>query len=294
MEPIDFILHDLAKRGDAAGFAVVACAGPVAVTREDRDLTRPGADFCLVGPGLHRRARLVFRGPALSNGQPRGFILADQADQPLLLSDRCAAESLPDHVLMGSRQEGWYGFAADMACAVEPAPCAVRDLTPTTRLAIASGNRAALARVVRREVCPLFHEPVLAAPVRIAPDALGPGQPDQGLVLSPDQAVLVEDVFVRAGVLVGAPGVTREPFDRVVTYFRPELTEEACLTVHGMVVPARRAAVMADDRPEAWEAPEATETPEVTTAPPRPAMLDLPMVYSVRQLPFILRTKLGI
>lgn len=294
MNPFPFTLHSLVKHPSAPGYAVATDHGPVGVSRDASDLSRPGADYRLASARVRLDERLLFRGPALHENQGIGFILATVNGAAILL---CAPEAPPPPrtVLLGSRQENWFGFAPETRIAAEPEPLPLAALTPETCLVSASGNPTRLAALVRREAHLLFHPPPHAAPVIIRQGALGPGLPDHDLTLSPDQALLVEDVFVRAGALVGAPGIHRAPFpDRVLTYLRPELSHEACLVANGLTVLVARAIPAGNDAPPD---PAAPITPDLSGPEPlpadatRPAMLDLPQVYSARQLPRHLRQR---
>ncbi len=294
-QPINFVLHSLVKHAGRPGYAVATGHGPVAVFQDVSDLSRPGADYRLESARVRLHERLLFRGPALHENQGIGFILATPAGAALLLLPPSSPPP-PDTILLGSRQESWFGFSPETRIAAQPAPMALHALTPETCLIIASGNPAGLAALVRRQAHGLFHPPQHAAPISIQPGALGDGLPDQPLILSPDQPILIDNVFVRAGVLLGAPGIARAPVtDPLITYLRPELTQEACLVANGTTVLVSRATLPASNAappdPAAPIAPDPNMPEPPLAKPIRPVMLDLPQVYAYRQLPRTLRER---
>jgi hypothetical protein len=70
-------------------------------------------------------------------------------------------------------------------------------------------------------------------PIRILADAFGPGRPQRDLVLSPDHAVLVEDVLIPIRHLVNGTTIARIDCDEVM-YYHIELPRHDVLLAEGL------------------------------------------------------------
>jgi Hint domain len=64
------------------------------------------------------------------------------------------------------------------------------------------GRRAQVGWVGRQTVCMHFADPLRARPVRIKANALAENVPSRDLLVSPDHAILVDNILVQAGALV--------------------------------------------------------------------------------------------
>ncbi len=266
MQKIAFMLHGLVRHADGPGYAAAVAFGAVQAVPGPPDLLRPGETYLIEGPGVTLEDRLFYRGPAQQNGVPIGFVLADAQGGALLLAVT-APDAAP--VLLGPRQEPWSGFLTGTEIATDQGEAPIEIVAAGARVLTETGELVAVARVERRLACPLVHDPVLAAPIRVAAGALGPLRPARDLVVSPDQALLIDGTLVQAGALVGAHGVGREAFNAGVTvYYRLELTREACILAENMPADCRRA-------------PGPSDTPD----------LDYPRAMSSRQLPAALRRR---
>ncbi len=85
----------------------------------------------------------------------------------------------------------------------------------------------------RRIDCARHPEPWLVQPVRIAPHAFGRDCPRRPLYLSPDHAVLVEDVLIPDKHLIVGEAV-RQVRRRDITYYHVELPAHAVLLAEGL------------------------------------------------------------
>lgn len=93
---------------------------------------------------------------------------------------------------------------------------------------------AAIRWLGHRTLDPRRHpSPEKVLPIRIAAGALGPGVPYRDLLVSPDHALLVEGALVPVGLLVGLPGIAREPALGPVAYHHVELDAHDVLLAEG-------------------------------------------------------------
>lgn len=108
----------------------------------------------------------------------------------------------------------------------------VGDLVVTLGL---NGPRLSPVRWVgRRSLDPRRHPaPAKVLPIRIAAGALAPGVPRRDLRVSPDHALLVDGALVPAALLLGLPGITREPALGPITYLHVELDAHDVLLAEG-------------------------------------------------------------
>ncbi len=98
----------------------------------------------------------------------------------------------------------------------------------------ASGEARAIAWVGQRSVVPQEHaRPADVSPVRVLPDAFGPGMPSATLRLSPDHAVFVDGVLVPVRHLVNGTTVAREAVE-AVTWHHLELESHDVLLAEGL------------------------------------------------------------
>jgi hypothetical protein len=81
--------------------------------------------------------------------------------------------------------------------------------------------------------CLRHAQPEAVLPVRIAPDAFGPGLPARSLFLSPDHAILAEGVLIPVKHLINGTCIRQVAAGRV-TYFHIELAEHAIILAEGL------------------------------------------------------------
>jgi hypothetical protein len=115
---------------------------------------------------------------------------------------------------------------------------AVEDLREGDGVAVRSGNTTEI-RPVRwighRQINIQTHpKPDSVLPVRIAKDAFAAGVPHRDLLVSPDHALLVDDVLVAARQLVNGTTLRRETGRRSVHYFHIELETHGILLAEGL------------------------------------------------------------
>ena len=88
----------------------------------------------------------------------------------------------------------------------------------------ADGKVATVRWIGRQTVSLLFADKLRTLPIRIRAGALAENVPSRDFLLSPDHAVLVDDVLVQAGALVNGKSIVRETdVPQVFTYYHVEL-----------------------------------------------------------------------
>jgi len=211
----------------------------------------------------------------LTPGEYRYF--SNQADVP----DAPVAYSTADFVVC---------FLAGTRIAVPGGETAVETLAIGDRVLTADGRAAPVRFVGRQTVASPFADPLRAYPIRIAAGALGEGLPTRDLLVSPDHALLLDDVLVQAGALVNDMTIVREAaMPERFTYFHVELADHSLILAEG--VPAE---TFVDNvtrrRFDNFAEFAALYGDEAATIAER----DLPRIKSARQLPKALRARLGL
>jgi hypothetical protein len=93
-----------------------------------------------------------------------------------------------------------------------------------------SGESRAIKWIGRRVVSTVFAEPLRFLPIRIKVSALADNVPSRDLLLSPDHAVLVDDVLIQAGALVNGTSVVRaNDMPVTFTYYHVELDDHSLI-----------------------------------------------------------------
>ena len=85
----------------------------------------------------------------------------------------------------------------------------------------------------RQVDCRRHPRPADVWPVRIATSAFGPGRPRRGLLLSPDHAVLVNDVLIPIKYLINDTSIAQVPMNSI-TYYHIELPHHDVIVAEGL------------------------------------------------------------
>ncbi len=99
-----------------------------------------------------------------------------------------------------------------------------------------AGDRLAPVAWVGHTTLNLDHHPAprQAAPVRIAAGAFAPGLPRRDLLVSPDHAMLVDDVLIPAHRLINGASIRQDTTLRTVRYIHVELDRHDLLLAEGL------------------------------------------------------------
>lgn len=125
-------------------------------------------------------------------------------------------------------------FCAGTHIATPDGDVAVEALSVNDDVCLARGGTASIVWVGQRRVdCVRHPRPHLVWPVRIAAGALGHGVPRRDVWLSPDHAVLIDDVLVPVKHLIDGEWIVQVPVDEV-TYFHVELPRHDVLLAEGL------------------------------------------------------------
>ncbi len=82
----------------------------------------------------------------------------------------------------------------------------------------------------RRAIAAPFCDPIRCWPIRVRAGALGDNIPSRDLLLSPDHALLIDDLLIHAGALVNGTSVLRETaVPGTFVYFHVELDDHALI-----------------------------------------------------------------
>jgi hypothetical protein len=111
----------------------------------------------------------------------------------------------------------------------------VEDLSAGDLVKTNEGRIQPIRWLGRQTVSMRFADPLRVTPIRIKAGALGDGLPQRDLLLSPDHAVLIDDLLVQAGALVNGSSITRETqVPTIFTYYHVELEDHSLILANGV------------------------------------------------------------
>jgi hypothetical protein len=125
-------------------------------------------------------------------------------------------------------------FASGTCIATPGGQTRVEALRPGDRVLTQSGELLPIVWTGQRRVdCDAHPEPARVRPIRIAAHAFGEHEPHRDLLLSPDHAILVQDVLVPVKHLVNGQSI-RQLDMPMITYHHLELPHHAVILAEGL------------------------------------------------------------
>jgi len=110
---------------------------------------------------------------------------------------------------------------------------AVEDLERGDLVITADGRSVPVTWLGVQTVSRLFADPNRVWPIRIKAGALADNVPSRDLLISPDHAILVDDVLVQAGALINGSSIVREgDVPATFTYFHVETEDHSLILAH--------------------------------------------------------------
>lgn len=174
-------------------------------------------------------------------------------------------------------------FMAGTAVMTPDGEVSIESLKIGDLVALSDGRVAPVSWIGVQTVSTRFADPLRVLPVRVAAGALGEVLPKRDLLISPDHAILLDDVLVQAGALVNGTTITREAqVPEIFRYYHIEIADHSLILVEGVAAETfvDNVSRMAFDN---WS----------EHAEPAPVKeMQLPRVKSARQLPRALRGRL--
>jgi hypothetical protein len=110
---------------------------------------------------------------------------------------------------------------------------AVETLKRGDLVLTADGRSVPVTWLGVQTVSRLFADPNRVWPIRIMADALSDNVPSRDLLISPDHAILVDDVLVQAGALINGSSIVREGnVPATFTYYHVETEDHSLILAH--------------------------------------------------------------
>jgi Hint domain len=126
--------------------------------------------------------------------------------------------------LSSSNVEGVSCFCAGTRIATQSGDVPVEHLAIGDAVMTASGKVSPISWIGRRKVATRLADPLHVLPIRIKAGAVADRVPSRDLLLSPDHAILFDNVLVQAGALVNGTSIVRETnVPETFTYYHVEL-----------------------------------------------------------------------
>jgi hypothetical protein len=112
---------------------------------------------------------------------------------------------------------------------------AIESLKIGDLVSLSDGRQAPVTWVGIKTVATRFADALRMLPVRIKAGALADNLPARDMLVSPDHAILVNDMLVQAGALVNGVSIFRERnMPAMFTYYHVELADHSLIIVEGV------------------------------------------------------------
>jgi hypothetical protein len=165
---------------------------------------------------------------------------------------------------------------------------AVEDIKTGDLVTTFEGRAVPVRWIGRQTISTRFADPLRVNPICIKASALAENVPSRDLYVSPDHAILIDDILVHASALVNGTSIVRAPAPaRTFTYYHVELADHSLLLADN--VPAEsfidNVDRLAFDNWDEHEALDEEAAPLVEMAYPR--------AKAARQVPVAIRERLA-
>jgi hypothetical protein len=121
-------------------------------------------------------------------------------------------------------------FCSGVLILTESGKVAVENLAVGDLVVTTDGDVRPIIWIGHRKVATRFADPLRCWPIRVKTGALGVNVPDRDLLLSPDHALLIDNVLINAGALVNGTSIIRETdVPATFTYYHVELDNHALI-----------------------------------------------------------------
>ena len=111
---------------------------------------------------------------------------------------------------------------------------AVETLSIGDQVVTADGRALPVRWIGLNTVSTRFADPLRVLPIRIKAGALGENLPERDLLVSPEHALLIEDILIQAGALVNGLSILRETeVPEIFTYYHVECAEHVLILAEG-------------------------------------------------------------
>ena len=126
-------------------------------------------------------------------------------------------------------------FAPETRIATPSGPIQIQHLRPGDLILTASGETQPVTWIGHRTLDLTRHaDPATAQPIRLRRDAFGPEKPNNDLRLSPDHALLIDNILIPARLLLNNATITQETTCTHITYFHLELPRHDILLAENL------------------------------------------------------------
>jgi hypothetical protein len=112
---------------------------------------------------------------------------------------------------------------------------AIETLRAGDLVSTMDGRAMPVRWIGRQTVSRTFGDPMRVLPIRVKQGALGANLPERDLLVSPDHALLINDVLIQAGALVNGASIVRESnVPPIYTYYHIELDDHSLILAEGV------------------------------------------------------------
>ena len=180
-----------------------------------------------------------------------------------------------------------YCFMAGTAIRTPSGDVGVETLKAGDLVTLSDGRTAPVAWLGRQTISMVFADPLRVLPIRIKANALADGVPARDLLLSPDHALLVDNILIQAGALVNGISILRETdVPTVFTYYHVEIAD------HSLILAENTPAETFVDNVDRLNFDNWAEH-EALVGDTAIAEMEYPRAKSARQLPQAIRQRLA-